>query len=249
MKPWHRSAVGMAIALVSLPVFMSLLACLPVPIGDPEKSRIDPRFTGMWYADDAVVLLEPFDKRAWLMTVVAFDVDECEPESADDEADPAEAVAEMNSYEETLYWIDDDADCVTSSELGLYKVWRTELGGKWFMTWETMGIHDSEHAFATAVWFGFRIVWNGPDQFSLDMIDIDADLFDDIEILDEIDDMEPPLDERTSRKARRAIEKVIRRNVDGDIYEEDWMEFWRIQADAQEIFRDILDQRIEQSHD
>ena len=247
MKPWQRSVVGLAIAIASLPVFMSLLACLPVPIGDPEKSRIDPQFTGMWYADDAVVLLEPFDKRAWLMTVVAFDVDDCEPEETDEEATSEEIVAEMNAYEETLYWINGDTDCVAANEFGLYKVWRTELGGKWFMTWESMGIHDSEHAFAKALWYGFRIAWDGPDRFSLDMIDIEAEVFEDIEILDEIDDMEPPLDERTKRKGRRAIEKVVRRNVDGDIYDEDWLEFWRVQPADQEIFREILDQRIEQS--
>ena len=29
-------------ALIALPAFLGLMACLPVPIGNPEKSRIDP---------------------------------------------------------------------------------------------------------------------------------------------------------------------------------------------------------------
>ena len=69
MKPRNRSLTGAVIAVLVLPVFAGLLACIPsfpVPIGNPEKSRIDSDISGMWLSDDEdgifVYLFEPFDK-------------------------------------------------------------------------------------------------------------------------------------------------------------------------------------------
>ena len=74
MKPIHRSLTALALAIVSL------MACLPVPIGDPEKSQIDPELSGMWLmlGDDepAVALFEPYDKRTWLISHFPISVDE-----------------------------------------------------------------------------------------------------------------------------------------------------------------------------
>ena len=74
MKPLHRSVTGLLIAIASLPVLMSLLACIPVPLGDPENSRIDPDLNGLWIMEDGpdewVLLFEPYDKRTWLVSMV-----------------------------------------------------------------------------------------------------------------------------------------------------------------------------------
>ena len=45
MNPRYRSFSGALIAIFAVPVFLGLTACLPtfpVPVGNPEKSRIDP---------------------------------------------------------------------------------------------------------------------------------------------------------------------------------------------------------------
>ena len=79
MKSNHRVLTGLAIALVGL------LGCLPVPIGDPEKSRIDPELNGMWLmdrgdGDPAVTLFEPYDKRTWLISQspISENVESCD---------------------------------------------------------------------------------------------------------------------------------------------------------------------------
>ena len=54
---------------------------MPVPIGDPEKSRIDPDLSGMWLLlmgdlAPAVALFEPYDKRTWLIAQFPITVKE-----------------------------------------------------------------------------------------------------------------------------------------------------------------------------
>jgi len=75
MKPRNRSLTGAVIAVLVLPVFAGLLACMPsfpVPIGNPEKSRIDSDISGMWISSDGsqtmIHLYVPYDKRTWLLT-------------------------------------------------------------------------------------------------------------------------------------------------------------------------------------
>lgn len=58
--------------LLLIPFILGLLACLPVPIGDPERSRIDPTISGVWVYMEGderrgFYAFEPFDKRAWLL--------------------------------------------------------------------------------------------------------------------------------------------------------------------------------------
>jgi hypothetical protein len=61
--------------LVIIPIFAGLLACMPVPVGDPERSRIDPELSGVWAmteggADSGNYLFRPYDKRTWLVVGV-----------------------------------------------------------------------------------------------------------------------------------------------------------------------------------
>jgi hypothetical protein len=67
-----RSLGGAALMLVIIPVVVGLLACMPVPVGNPERSRIDPELNGVWrMAEDGVesgiYLFRPYDKRTWLV--------------------------------------------------------------------------------------------------------------------------------------------------------------------------------------
>ena len=69
----RRSRAGLLITLILIPLLMGVLACLPVPVGDPEKSLVDPAMSGIWIGEDAegdasIIVLDPYDKRSWLMS-------------------------------------------------------------------------------------------------------------------------------------------------------------------------------------
>ena len=66
MKPNVRSFSGAALMLVIIPIFAGLLACMPVPVGDPERSRIDPDLNGVWAMDgeedlEGIYLFQPWE--------------------------------------------------------------------------------------------------------------------------------------------------------------------------------------------
>ena len=72
MKATTRSVSGAVLMLAIIPIIVGLLACLPVPVGDPERSRIDPEMNGVWAmtqdgADKGLYLFRPWDKRTWLV--------------------------------------------------------------------------------------------------------------------------------------------------------------------------------------
>lgn len=67
-----RSLSGAALMLVIIPIIAGLLACMPVPVGDPERSRIDPQLSGVWATtedgkESGHFLFRPYDKRTWLV--------------------------------------------------------------------------------------------------------------------------------------------------------------------------------------
>ena len=72
MTPKIRSLSGAALMLVIIPIFAGLLACMPVPVGNPERSRIDPGLSGVWAMvedgrESGNYLFRPYDKRTWLV--------------------------------------------------------------------------------------------------------------------------------------------------------------------------------------
>lgn len=242
MQPKYRSLTGMAIAIVSLPVILGLLACLPVPLGDPEKSRIDPDLSGMWIMDgESIVLMEPFDKRSWLLTMANLinDVDECGSDESSDEEDEEDDgyIALVNNIEKL------GAKCITADAVSLFKAWRVRLGGEWFMTWEVKGYHDDEYGFTSEFWYGFRIEKSDLDEFSLLMINGESyEGFDDLDKLELLKDMDPPYDSRALKKARRAVERVIARNVDDEeLYDDSPWVFHRVEPEHHDMFESILE--------
>jgi len=83
MKATTRSVSGAVLMLAIIPVIVGLLACMPVPVGDPERSRVDAELNGIWaLIDDGEVdgyyLFRPWDKRTWLVLGVEDDDDEIE---------------------------------------------------------------------------------------------------------------------------------------------------------------------------
>jgi hypothetical protein len=241
MTPRARSISGAVMAILTVPLIVGLLACLPVPIGDPEKSTIDKEMTGMWMKLDeedvpSVVLFEPYDKRGWLVTMFGFRIDDEVCETGDDEPESfAEIMSLLRSHEE---------DCLNGTGQWSYKAWRTKLGDHWFMTWEPKALFDVQYGFEPEYWFGFRLDKAGPDNFTLRMIDIDSTVFNEIDSdksVARLSEEERPRDSKTLRSARRVFERVIRRNADNDtLYNENSYSFHRIAPGDYKLFVDSL---------
>jgi hypothetical protein len=86
-SPWFTV---LAIAPLVI-VILGLVACVDHPLGDPEKSKIDPRFSGIWEAkgddgDGGFLFLRPYDSRTYVATFLGYQVKDegIEPESRTD---------------------------------------------------------------------------------------------------------------------------------------------------------------------
>jgi hypothetical protein len=221
MKSNIRSAGGGLLMLMIVPAIVGLLACMPVPIGDPERSRIDSEITGVWVwlggDEQAFYAFEPYDKRTWLLTGV--------PIEEGDEADFGDY--ELESYAELTRLIENETvgdDGATATEVVMYKVWRTKLGGEWFMTWEPKGLFD-EGDFEPEVWFAFRI--DRPDESTLHLYMIEDKLFKDVE------------------ETRRAYERVIRKNVKNEaLYSDEPLRFIRVKPEHLSFFDDLASEVV-----
>ena len=231
MTPKSRSLGGAALALVLIPIFAGLLACMPVPIGDPERSRIDPELTGVWAVltpgstvDEAIFyIFERYDKRTWLVTGGTVDWQ-------DDTDLPDYDLTSYDGYIELASDGLDDESSIYLEEIAVYKTWLKKLGGEVFMTWEPKIALDGGIA-KTDVWLVYRITKDGPDRLKMQMIDGESDLFDDV------------------GKTRRAYEKVIRKNADNpELYghsegdsSEAFVTLARVQESEMDFFEGLLE--------
>lgn len=216
MKPNTRSASGALLMLVVIPVIVGLLACMPVPIGDPERSRIDPDFNGVWTLSSesegrSFYAFEPYDKRTWLMTEL--------PLEEGSEADLSQY--DLNSYAGLAMLMENEPvgdEGATTTEVRLYKVWRTKIGGEWFMTWEPKGLFG-EDDFQPDAWFVFRIEKMDQNTIDLYMVEGSDRFFKDV------------------KKTRRAYERVIRKNVkNAALYSDEPARLVRLTAEHRSFF-------------
>ena len=223
MKPNTRSASGAMLMLVIIPVIVGLLACMPVPIGDPERSRIDPNITGIWAVidegDDSFFVFEPYDKRTWLATFV--------PIEGGNEADLGDF--ELESYSDLAEFIDKEpvvgSNGVTAGKISNFKAWRTKLGGKWFMTLEPKMVIDNE-SFSPEVWWVFRV--DQPDENTVELIMLGDDLFRDVD------------------KTRRAYERIIKKNAKNeDLYSDEVMRMVRVKSEHLDFFESLVSEAID----
>jgi len=208
MTPKVRSFSGAALMLVIIPIFAGLLACMPVPVGDPERSRIDPGLNGIWVFESdgdysGMYQLLPWDKRSWLMigaeleSGAAFDGDLPEIESP---ADYAAALENLPLGE----------DGITATSIVLYKAWMAKIGGAEFMTWELTGSGNEDGRTPPEYWFVFKVEKISDDRYDLHMLNGEFDGFDDIPTQKEYDGDDYVADHR------RAYERVIKRNLDNE---------------------------------
>jgi hypothetical protein len=169
---------------------------MPVPIGNPERSRIDPAMTGVWAvlttddsdSDPGLYVFEPYDKRTWLIT--GYELSEGDSVDLDQYDFSTYQGYEKLASKEKVF-----ADHVYASELVLYKAWLTKLAGETFFTWEMKGI-AAELGEDPEFWMVFHVVSADEDSIVLRMVNGEAEPFDDID------------------KTRRAYERVLRKHVD-----------------------------------
>ena len=223
MKPTTRSISGAVVMLAIIPAIIGILACMPVPIGDPERSRIDPEITGVWaWPGDgpmAFYAFEPYDKRTWLVTSVPLE------EGA--QADFSDY--DLERYEDVVKLMESEPvgeDGATASGTIIYKAWRTKLGGEWFLTWEPKGVFD-EADFRPEVWMVFRI--DKPDADTLDLYMVGSDkLFEGV------------------AETRRAYERVIKKNArNPELYADEPLRLHRIKPGYLEFFAELAGEVIE----
>lgn len=143
---WRVAAVVTAAVLLGL--LLTIGACLPVPVGDPEKSKVDPKLVGAWYAEDdnerTLYVVRAWDARTYLVHFMAIETEE--------------------GQEPRL------------EKQGVWKAWLTEIGGKPFVCMEPrpikvdLGMKEME----TKFWFVARYERKG-DKLTLQATDPDHD--------------------------------------------------------------------------
>ena len=219
MKSRHRTLSGIIFAVFLVPFIIGLAACLPVPIGDPERSRLDADMTGVWLGFDAgVTYFEPYDKRTWLVTTVGISTPgSCMPPGTTED------------YDGFIAWLEEE-ECASAEKAAIFKAWRSKHGKHWFLTMQPMATVDdeSEDPFADEVWFVYRIDKSSADTFELLMIDPDFTGFADLP------------------ENRRAYEKVIRKHsADEDMYISGADPFIRIRDEHISLVADFVEEHID----
>lgn len=229
MNSRSRSLCGAVLMLLIIPIFAGLLACLPVPIGDPERSRIDPDLTGVWavpgsgdtFEESGFYVFEPYDKRTWLVTGAGM-IEGGDTDLSNYDMSSYDGFVELAANESV------EEGHVSIEQIQVHKAWLKKLGGEIFMTWEPKVMLDDGVA-EPEVWFTYRIIRNGRDQFEMQYVNSESDLFDDV------------------KETRRAYEKVIRRNADNpELYVDSAVEdtltmtLIRVQESELEFFEDLL---------
>ena len=53
-------------------VILGLTACVKHPIGDPEKSKVDADFSGVWGEEGSLWIFRPYDSRTYFVTELAY---------------------------------------------------------------------------------------------------------------------------------------------------------------------------------
>lgn len=239
MNPTIRSFSGAALMLVIIPMFAGLLACMPVPVGDPERSRIDPGLNGIWALDSddevgGIYQFLPWDKRSWLMVGVEIETGGAFKGDLADLESVADLVAMLGDVP-----IGDDG--ITSNSVVLYKAWLAKIGGEKFMTWEQIGLGNKDGRLPPEYWLVFKVEKISADRYHLYMLNGEFDGFDDIPKRKEYDG-----DDYVG-KFRRSFERVIKRNLDNEdlISDEVFFVLDRVPDsaadDALELFEEVID--------
>lgn len=225
MTSRSRTTTGILAMLVLLPVFAGLLACMPemVPIGNPERARIDPELNGVWvyveeYENPYIFYFEPYDKRSWLLYGV-------EVESDDESIVSAES---LRSYDGLVSGMDaiteQSQGVVRGSDLSIHKAWLSKVGREHFLVWDVKGALQGDGSWGTKFAYNWRFIRKADNQIELQFMNLGHDRFDEVDHMD-----------------RKAVERVIRRHSDEeDFFDEDGIVLRRAEPEDVEAFAEIL---------
>ncbi len=236
-----RSRAGVIVSILIVPLLLGVLACfvLPVPIGNPEKSRVDPAMSGIWLAADEsegwLVALEPYDKRTWLVTWMMLEA----ATDGDDEAEAGEADA--TNDDDTLIndtaMADDDPESDMSyldrlrdgayviDGVSLHKGWLTKIKGERFMVWQPMVDLDSERGMDPEWWWVQRVESVNSDHMDTDFIN-------------------PEFEDLGEVKTRSQAEKLIRRHIKNPelfLKEGEMPDYERVPQEDYDLIAEMLD--------
>jgi hypothetical protein len=255
----NRSSAGLFVSVLIVPFLLGVTACgrlgLPVPVGNPEKSRIDPSLSGVWMGalgeeatlEAALLVLEPYDKRTWYGSWIGL---EKAAEEDDEVSDEAQGGNEAATDGETQAEITDEPDIEELLEAGdwpaiysfmqrllrggevvidsvmPFKGWLTKIKGERFITWEPKMVLWSEEAMTPDRWLVFRLRVIDKDHIILDFINSDLDDFDEVQ-------------------TRKEAEKIIRKNIDNaELYIEDSsVHYLRVAQEDYELLDEMLEEQ------
>ncbi|MFQ6004130.1 MAG: hypothetical protein ACE5OQ_01390 [Woeseia sp.] len=209
-----RSRAGLFLSILIAPMLLGIMACfvLPVPIGNPERGRIDPTLSGVWMGvgDELVVLLvlEPFDKRTWFVSWVFLEfADEVDSEAEVDINDIIEEGGHAAVYPVIDRWLQEDK--IEIEHFMPFKGWLTNIRRERFITWEPKAVLWSEDRMRPDHWWVMRLRDVDENNFVLDFIDPE------FEDLKEV---------QTSKEA----ERILRKNLENpDLYAENGEVYYR----------------------
>jgi hypothetical protein len=253
----NRSRAGLVVSLLSMPLLLGVMACfvLPVPVGDPERSRVDASLSGVWMGiaeeDDepAILVLEPYDKRTWLVSWIFLgpaveQQDEVPAASGQGSA----AAAEGDTGTETAAASDDEEPVVDES--GEEKDWpavfsrveqlltHDELKVESVMPFKGWLTKIKGERFMT--WEPKMVLWSDealtpPHWWVLRLRVLDKDHL----TLDYID---PDFEDLEHVKTTSDAEAILRRNIDnGDLYVEDGtVHYLRVPHEDYQSIHEIL---------
>lgn len=142
-----RTIVGLVLLAGLGPFLLALMACLKVPVGDPEKSRIDPALSGVWRVEhngkssDSLWIIEPWDARTWMLTMLDARDDDLADDSPATTPRDVLTLLEGNGPE----------------RIDTYKAWLATFGGVRFLVLEPKRpLHDLMGE-KPEFWFAFKV--------------------------------------------------------------------------------------------
>ena len=112
MKPSTRTWLSVALFVPLAAILLATFACLPAPVGDPEKSKVDPALTGIYRATPS----DPADKTSELAFLRPWD---------------------GNTYY-LQYVTTGTRDGKDVRQMQHFKAWLTTFAGKTFLTAEPL---------------------------------------------------------------------------------------------------------------
>lgn len=195
-SPRYRSLGGFIVALLVLPVLLGTSDCVTrTPVGDPERSRVDPRLTGIWLSGDRwpsesaaeIWIFEPYDVRTWLVTYITVKAKEDKapeaaarrPEAADSTVSPSQpeivdAASQQLSVDVLRILSAIRKRDSLSASMTIFKGWLATLGGQRFLVLEPRIAPSAAREFQPKEWMPMRVQLQG-QRLLLSLVNTDVD--------------------------------------------------------------------------